>query len=68
YVWRRAFASAPTPPDPVTPTLVPICLTTAPAGPPIEVASPSGTVLPFPVGARPEVIAAIMRAVEARPC
>jgi transposase len=68
YVWTRTLASDATPPDPVTPTLVPIRLTTAPATPPIEVEFPSGTVLRFPVDARPEVIAAIVHAVEARPC
>jgi transposase len=68
YVWKRTLASDATPPDPVTPTLVPIRLTTSPAGPPIEVVVPSGTVLRFPLDARPEVIAAIVHAVEARPC
>jgi len=68
YVWKRTLASAATSPDPVTPTLVPIRLTAPPAGPPIEVVFPSGTVLRFPVDARPEVIAAVVRAVEARPC
>jgi transposase len=68
YVWKRTLTSDTTSPDPVAPTLVPIRLTTSPAEPPIEVVFPSGTVLRFPVDARPEVIAAIVHAVEARPC
>lgn len=68
YVWKRTLAAAAPSPDPVTPSLVPIRLTHASAGPPIEVVFASGTVLRFPVDARPEVIAAIVHAVEARPC
>ena len=69
YVWKRTLAGRTAPPDPVTPpTLVPIRLTTSPAAPPIEVVFPSGTVLRFPIDARPEVIAAVVLAVEARPC
>ena len=68
YVWKRTLAGDTTSPEPVRPTLVPIRLTTAPAGPPIEVVFPSGTVLRFPPDARPDVIAAVVHAVEARPC
>lgn len=68
YVWKRTLAREAPSPDPVRPALVPIRLTTAPGGPPIEVEFPSGTVLRFPADARPEVIAAIVHAVEARPC
>ncbi len=68
YVWKRTLAGAATSPDPVRPTLVPIRLTPSPAGPPVEVVFPSGTVLRFPPDARPEVIAAVVHAVEARPC
>ncbi len=68
YVWKRTFAGAATSPIPDAPALVPIRLTHAPAGPPIEVVFASGTVLRFPVDARPEAIAAIVHAVEARPC
>jgi len=68
YVWKRTLASAATTPDTVTPSLVPIRLTPSPAGSPIELVFPSGTVLRFPIDARPEVIAAVVLAVEARPC
>ena len=68
YVWKRTLAREAPSPDPVRPTLVPIRLTASPAGPPIEVAFPSGTVMRFPADARPEVIAAVVLAVEARPC
>ena len=68
YVWKRTLAGDAASPAPVGPTLVPIRLTPSPAGPPIEVVFPSGTVLRFPVDARPDVIAAVVHAVEARPC
>ena len=68
YVWKRTLASDTASPEPFTPTLVPIRLTTSPAGPPIEVVFPSGTILRFPLDARPEAIAAIVHAMEARPC
>ncbi len=68
YVWKRTLASDVASPTPVAPTLVPIRLIASPAGPPVEVVFPSGTVLRFPVDARPEVIAAIVHAVETRPC
>ena len=68
YVWKRTLAGAVTSPDPIGPTLVPIRLTHSPVGSPIEVAFPSGTVLRFPIDARPEVIAAVVLAVEGRPC
>ena len=68
YVWKRTLASVATPPESVMPSLVPIRLTPSPVGSPIEVAFPSGIVLRFPIDARPEVIAAVVLAVEARPC
>jgi transposase len=68
YVWKRTVTHDATTPAPVRPTLVPIRLTPSPATPPIEVVFPSGTVLRFPADARPEVIAAVVLAVEARPC
>jgi transposase len=68
YVWKRTLAGVTTSADPIQPTLVPIRLTPSPAGPPIEVVFASGTVLRFPPDARPEVIAAVVHAVEARPC
>jgi hypothetical protein len=68
YVWKRTLAGEATSPASVVPTLVPIRLTASPAGPPIEVVFPSGTVLRFPVDAQPEVIAAVVHALETRPC
>jgi transposase len=68
YVWKRTLAGEAKSPNPVTPTLVPIRLTPSPAGPPIELLFPSGTVLRFPADTRPEVIAAVVHAVEGRPC
>jgi transposase len=68
YVWKRTLAGAAASPIPDAPALVPICLTHSPAAPPIEVVFASGTVLRFPADARPEVIAAIVHAVEVRPC
>ena len=68
YVWKRTLAGAAPSPDLDRPTLVPIRLTTSPAGTPIEVVFPSGTVMRFPLDARAEAIAAIVHAVEARTC
>jgi transposase len=68
YVWKRTLASDATSPDPVTPTLVPIRLTPSPAAPPIEVVFPSGTVLRLPADYSPQHLAALVRALEARPC
>lgn len=68
YAWKRTLAGDATPPDPVPPALVPIRLTPSPSGPPIEVVFPSGTLLRFPPDARPAVIAAVVHAVEGRPC
>jgi hypothetical protein len=67
YVWKRTLAGDATSPDSVPPALVPIRLTPSPSGP-IEVVFPSGTLLRFPPDARPEVIAAVVHAVEGRPC
>lgn len=70
YVWKRTLATdggdsraVPTP----APTLVPIRLTPTPATP-IELAFPSGTVLRFPADIRPELLVAILRGLEERPC
>ena len=68
YVWKRTLAGAAASPIPDAPALVPIRLTPSPAGGPVEVVFASGTVLRFPVDTRPEVLAAIVHAVEARPC
>ena len=68
YVWKRTLSGKPTSPDPVTPTLVPIRLTHSPAGPPIEVVFPSGTVLRLPADYSPQHLATLVHALEVRPC
>jgi transposase len=79
YVWKRTLAGEVASPEPITPALVPIRLTPSPVGGPagsvgrgptshVEVVLPSGTLLRFPPDARPEVIAAVVHAVEGRPC
>lgn len=68
YLWRRRLA------QPLTsasnqPMVVPLRVTPAPApATPIELALPSGTVLRLPADTRPELIVAILRGLEGRPC
>ena len=67
YLWRRRLAR-PAPPAAVNaPAVVPLRITPSPATP-IELALPSGTVVRFPADARPELIAAVLRGLEGRPC
>ncbi len=68
YLWRRRLTQPPAP-APNQPTVVPIRVTPPPAlATPIELALPSGTVLRFPADARPELIVAVLRGLEERPC
>ena len=68
YLWRRRLAQPPAP-APNRPTVVPIRVAPAPApATPIELALPSGPVLRLPADARPELIVAILRGLEGRPC
>ena len=73
YVWKRTLTVGAEPPAPSTPAptlvpiLVPIRITPSPAAP-IELALPSGTVVRFPADARPELIVAVLRGLEGRPC
>ena len=68
YLWRRRLARPPMP-TPNERTVVPIRLTSPPVpATPIELALPSGTVLRLPADARPELIVAILRGLEGRPC
>ena len=68
YLWRRRLAQPPAPAS-NQPTVVPIRVAPPPApATPIELALPSGTVLRFPADARPELIVAILRGLEDRPC
>jgi hypothetical protein len=68
YLWRRRLAQ-PSNPSPNQPKIVPIRVTPPPApATPIELVLPSGTVVRFPGDARPELIVAILRGLEGRPC
>jgi transposase len=69
YVWKRTLAAGADSARPAAPapTLVPIRITPSPAAP-IELAFPSGTVVRFPADARPEMIVAVLRGLEGRPC
>lgn len=68
YLWRRRLAPPPTPASNQR-TVVPIRVTSPPtSATPIELALPSGTVVRFPADARPELIVAVLRGLEERPC
>ena len=68
YQWRRRLTQPPTP-TPNQPTVVPLRVSSPPTpATPIELALPSGTVLRFPADARPELIVAVLRGMEERPC
>jgi len=68
YLWRRRLAQPPAPAS-NQPKIVPICVTPAPVTTAsIELAFPSGTVLRFPTDTRSEMIVAILRGLEVRPC
>jgi transposase len=67
YAWRRRLAR-PVPAAVIDPpAVVPLRITPSPATP-IELALPSGAVVRFPADARPELIAAVLRGLEGRPC
>jgi hypothetical protein len=68
YLWRRRLAQPPATAS-NQPNVVPIRVTPPPApATPIELALPSGTTVRFPADARPELIVAILRGLEGRPC
>ena len=68
YLWRRRLAQ-PVAAKAIAPTIVPIRVTPPPTpATPIEVALPSGTVVRFPADTRPELIIAVLRGLEERPC
>jgi hypothetical protein len=68
YLWRRRLAQH-VPPAVRAPNVVPIQVARPPAlVTPIELALPSGAVLRLPADARPELIVAILRGLEERPC
>jgi hypothetical protein len=66
YQWKRALAQ-PAESTPIPP-LVPIRLTSSPVASALELTFPSGAVLRFPAHCSPDVIAAVIHAVEGRPC
>ena len=64
YLWRRRLAR----PAPL-PAVVPMRVAPPPTpATPIELALPSGTVVRFPADARPELLVAVLRGLEERPC
>lgn len=64
YLWRRRLAHPGSPP-----AVVPIRGAPTPTlASPIELALPSGTVVRFPADARPELVVAVLRGLEGRPC
>ncbi len=66
YLWRRRLAQ-PSPSN--EPKIVPIRVTPPPTpATPIEVSLPSGTVVRFPANAHPELLVAVLRGLEERPC
>ena len=68
YLWRRRLTQPSTLAS-NQPKVVPIRVTPPPApATPIELTLPSGTVLRFPADARPELIVAVLRGLEERPC
>jgi transposase len=68
YLWRRRLTQPPTT-APNQPTVVPLRVTPAPApATPFELTLPTGTVLRLPADTRPEMIVAILRGLEGRPC
>ncbi|VTT98823.1 Uncharacterized protein OS=Rhodopirellula europaea 6C GN=RE6C_02662 PE=4 SV=1 [Gemmataceae bacterium] len=66
YVWKRTLAaeSAATP----TPALVPIHVTPSPTPAVIELSLPSGAVLRLPADIRVNLLVAVLRGLEGRPC
>ena len=69
YLWRRRLAQPVPSPVVRAPTVVPIRVAPPPAPTtPVELALPSGTVVRFPAEARPELIVAVLRGLEERPC
>jgi hypothetical protein len=66
YVWKRTLAATPAVAPP--PTVVPIRLTPSPVPAAIELALPGGAVVRFPADIRPDLLVAVLRGVEDRPC
>ncbi|MDB5308524.1 MAG: hypothetical protein JWO38_2726 [Gemmataceae bacterium] len=68
YLWRRRLAQLPAPAS-NQPKVVPIRVAPVPASATlIELALPSGPILRFPADTRPELLVAVLRGLEERPC
>ena len=68
YLWRRRLAQTVTA-TAIAPTIMPIRVTPPPTpATPIELTRPSGTVIRFPADTRPELLIAVLRGLEERPC
>ncbi|QEG27804.1 hypothetical protein GobsT_25680 [Gemmata obscuriglobus] len=68
YLWRRRLTGAGLEPAD-GPAVVPMHVAPPPApAAPIELALPSGTVVRLPADAGPELVVAILRGLEGRPC
>jgi transposase len=67
YLWRRRLAQPVPSPLVCAPTVVPLRVAPSPATP-IELALPSGTVVRFSADTRPELLVAVLRGLEERPC
>ena len=66
YLWRRRLAQS-VPSSDCPPTVVPLRVDPSPAHP-IELAFPSGATLRSPSDVRPEMLVAVLRRLEERPC
>jgi hypothetical protein len=66
YLWRRRLGRPAAPPADAT-AVVPLRITPSPATP-IELALPSGAVVRFPADTCPQLLAAVLRGLEGRPC
>lgn len=67
YLWRRRLARPDPPAVASAPAVVPLRITPSPTAP-VELTLPSGAVVRFPADTRPELIAAVLRGLEGRPC
>ena len=67
YVWKRTLTAESVTPTP-TPALVPIHVTPSPTPAVIELSLPSGAVLRLPADIRADLLVAVLRGVEGRPC
>jgi transposase len=64
YLWRRRLDRRAPPP-----AVVPMRVAPSPMpATPIELALPSGIIVRFPADARPELLVAVLRGLEGRPC